>query len=161
MRLALALSLASASALLVPLFASFSACTSAAPASDGGEDLTPLHEDAFDDSPAFCNASVVNGKSCSPIAPDKVFCAMCEAGGCYCVFDPKTKSGVWKCTVDDSCIPTCAPDSDACALDGGSFVDTGPIPDSFVLPDAGVDATVDAAPDATPKDAGAFDANAG
>jgi hypothetical protein len=57
---------------------------------------------------------------------------------------------------------TCAPDDDACALEGSTFADTGPIPDSFVPPDTGAEGgPADAPSDAPKSDATVNDAHPG
>jgi hypothetical protein len=50
-------------------------------------------------------------------------------------------------------MPKCSPEDANCVLDGGEFADTGPIPDSFVLP------TYDASSDAS-SETGANDGEA-
>jgi hypothetical protein len=115
----------------------------------GADDNLPV-QDSFDEGPNFCdldafNQSGGNGGPCSPIEPEKPCFLLCDSssGGCYCVAGPKG-TGIWQCTVDDSCMPKCAP-MDDCGLDGGMFADTGPF-------DTGVDGAEDAPTDAEAKD---------
>jgi hypothetical protein len=157
MRRALSLSLASLALLFVPSLAWFSGCTSDDAAdADGGDasdDLSPMRPDAgVDTGLGYCDDDVYTGGPCEPIEPDKTYCAPeCEggSGGCSCIQDPKvsTTKGIWSC-VAATCTgkPACAPADDDCDLEGGGFVDTGPIPDTFVPPDTTIDV---GAPDTT------------
>ena len=163
MKHALSLSLASLALLLVPSFAWFAGCSSGSGGADGGADHAL--PDAYAEGPSSCPPSVKAADPCEPIAPDKVFCApTCDGGvgGCFCVEDPKTSKGVWKCQMDN-CGVKCAPDDDACTLEGSTFAETGPIPDTFVPPDTGNEAgeAGDAAQDATKSEAASSDAHPG
>jgi hypothetical protein len=148
MRRALSLSLASVALLFVPSVAWFSGCTGdgAGDGPEAGDDLSPMRPDVGFDTGlgAFCNPDVYSGGPCEPVEPDKTFCAApCEGGtgGCTCIQDPKSSggTGIWSC-VAPSCEQKCAPSDDDCVLDGSTFVDTGPIPDTFVAPDSPMDA---------------------
>jgi hypothetical protein len=140
MKPALMVSLASLALLVVPSFVWFAGCSGGSGGADGGNDHAL--PDVYEEGPSSCPPSVKAGGPCEPIAPDKVFCApTCDGGtgGCFCVEDPSTQKGVWKCETVD-CGVKCAPDNDACTLEGSTFADSGPLPDTFVLPDTGAEA---------------------
>jgi hypothetical protein len=125
---------------------------------DGGEASTGA--DASEEGPNYCDLDAYfraggNGGACAPIAPEKPCFVQCEAGGgCSCVEGPEG-TGIWRCDVDRSCIPKCAPDDPDCGLDGSTFADTGPIPEASDEPvaDGPSDATDGEAPDASAGDA--------
>ncbi len=127
-------------------------CSSPGNSSDAGEEVGAPLPDAYEEGPNYCDYEKFikgggAGSPCSPIAPNDTCFMNCEAGGgCSCVAGPKG-TGIWKCE-PDPCMPMCAPESDGCVLDGSMFVDTGPLPDSFVPPDAGEGGKKDAPADA-------------
>lgn len=170
MKRALSLSLVSLAVVLLPPFVGSAACSGGSETPDGGDDAPLGYPDGPEEGPSSCPPTVVSGHECEPIAPSKAYCAAeCGeggTGGCYCVKDPMTSRGVWKCEMVN-CGPTCAPDSDACALEGSTFADVGPVPDSFVPPDTGSETSggdageaVDAPPDAPKVDSTVTDAPA-
>jgi hypothetical protein len=62
----------------------------------------------------LCDAFTEVGSACPTASPVRCF-PLCEAGGCYC---SETAQGPrWKCVLDLSCQPACAPIDDACAPD--------------------------------------------
>jgi hypothetical protein len=162
--------------LIIGLLSPFAGCSSSNSASPDGGDDNVGPGDVNLEGPNFCDLDAfdkagMNGGPCSPIDPDKPCFLLCETsmGGCSCVMGPKG-TGIWQCTVDDSCMPKCAPMDPDCGLDGAMFVDTGPIPEAS-LPDgfgdepsdgSGDVAHADATPDSTPDsmiDGGAKDSH--
>jgi hypothetical protein len=69
---------------------------------DGGSAApTPCDPDAFTGVGTAC--PVVSPVLCFPV---------CEAGGCLCEQTPDGPR--WRCILDNSCLPACAPIDDAC-----------------------------------------------
>jgi hypothetical protein len=116
----------------------------------GGDDTgTPVDAGNPETIKLLCETFTTSGTPCSPISDQRCF-AMCATGGCKCVAGP-TGSGVWACTVDESCYPG-IPDLDA-ATDDSSTTD----PDATTSTDAGTDAIADASTDAIADAADAGD----
>jgi hypothetical protein len=133
----------------------FTGCSSNdSPGGGEGGEASSAVEDPSDEGPDYCDLDAFfrvdgNGGACSPIAPATTCFMECEGGGgCSCVAGPKG-TGIWRCQVDTSCMPKCAPENPHCVLDGSLFADAGPIPDTGpMIADVAEELAEDGAPDA-------------